>query len=113
VLTNRTKTETVLANDVEHRDDVGRVEPMANCIQEFRHTFANDLEHRCGLTYWNDDEPSRLTDAKRLPADIAIAALLNPLLGGENHCVVSICLYFNVADSNTFFLLHRSQVKHD
>jgi hypothetical protein len=113
VLTNRTRTETVLANDVEHRDDVGRVEPMANCIQQFRHTFANDLEHRCGLTHWNDDVPSQLTDVKRLPADIAMAALLNPLLGGENHCVISICFCVNVTHSNTASLLHQSQVKHD
>ena len=85
VITNRKKTEMVLSDDVTERDD-GRSEPMMECVARFWHLFADDLELRCGLTMRSKTNPDRLEPARSLPSDIAIAALLHPLLGGKSIC---------------------------
>ena len=82
VITDRKKTETVVSDDVTERDD-GPVVPMMDCIETFRAVFADDLELRCGLTVRNKTNPDQLEPARSLPSDIAIAALLHPLLGGK------------------------------
>ena len=82
VLTNRTKTETVLSNDVTVCDDLaGRVEPMMQCVADFRRIFADDLEYRCGIAVFDPTNKERV-EVKCLPQDIAIACLLHPLVGG-------------------------------
>jgi hypothetical protein len=81
VLTNRSKTETVLSNAVEEREDVGRVEPMVQCVADFRKLFADDLDVRCNLAQW-DEEKVSLMHVERLPPDIAISCLLHPVVGG-------------------------------
>lgn len=93
VLTNRVKTETVLSDAVEQREDIGRVNPMAPCIAEFRNLFADDLEVRCGLAQWNNDKTS-LVDVEHLPPDIAISCLLHPLVGGKKATLCFECIIF-------------------
>ena len=61
---------------------------MHDSIALFRETFADDLEYRCKLTCYNDLDPKELEDVERLPKDIAVAALLHPLLGGKWFCVL-------------------------
>jgi hypothetical protein len=78
LLTGRTKTEMVLSDDVTDRDEHGRVELMQPCVSRFRLLCAEDLELRCGL----DHDPMLVEDVPNLPTDIAVACLLNPLVGG-------------------------------
>jgi hypothetical protein len=86
-ITSRVKNEVVLSDEVTDRDDVGgRVEAMSRCIQNFRLIFADDLEVRCKLTSFVDE--NRVQNVARLPSDIAIAALLHPLLGGKPFVVL-------------------------
>jgi hypothetical protein len=82
VLTGCNKTETVVSHDdVADGDNHGRAETMEPCIARFRYLFANELEIRCGLVKETGilDE---VEDVQALPADIAVACLLNPLAGG-------------------------------
>jgi hypothetical protein len=63
---------------VASQDDMGRPESaMDPCIELFRLLYADDMEARVGITE-EDDEP-----ASKLPNDIAMACLLNPLYGGK------------------------------
>ena len=87
VLTRRAKTETVLSNSVEKRDDEGRVDPMNKSVTMFRELFADDLEVRCGLSEWEDNSKKNLIPVERLPQDLAISCLLNPLVGGTSQFV--------------------------
>jgi hypothetical protein len=76
-LSKRMKTETVIASYIQDPTDTSddesqRTEVMDICIEKFRDLFAADMEKRCGI------------DGKsRLPADIAVACLMNPLYGGK------------------------------
>ena len=84
VLTGRKKTEMVVSHDdVADGDDHGRAETMEPCIARFRYLFADDFELRCGLVKETGilDE---VEDVKKLPTDIAVACLLNPLVGGTS-----------------------------
>lgn len=83
VLTRRAKTITVLSEDVEDRDD-GPSDVMQPCIAQFRSVFADDLEMRCKLVRFIDGDQPNIEDVPRLPVDIAIGCLLNPLLGGKS-----------------------------
>ena len=90
VLTNRRKTELVINDNISNikarqRNGLGRVEKMDSCIVEFRDVFAEDFSWRCGLTF--QDENGHMQDVEELPKDIAIGALLHPLLGGEYFCL--------------------------
>jgi hypothetical protein len=82
LLTGRTKTEMVLSDDVTDRDEHGRVESMQPCVSCFRLLCAEDLELRCGLVQQLDHDPMLVEDVPNLPTDIAVACLLNPLVGG-------------------------------
>lgn len=84
ILSNRSKSETVLSNSVEKQDDTGRVNPMVPCVADFRRIFADDLEVRCGLCEWEDKNKTILVDVERLPPDLAISCLLNPMVGGKS-----------------------------
>ena len=79
----RNKTVYVLAaTHVAPAEDAesGRsVIPMAVCIELFRQLYASDLSERLGLSYKHD------VPVPKLPADIAVACLLNPLYGGEQY----------------------------
>jgi hypothetical protein len=85
-LTGCNKTETVLSHDdVVDGDDHGRVVSMEPCIARFQYLFADNLEIQCGLV--NElEEGDMVEDAKELPTDIAVAFLMNPLVGGTS-CV--------------------------
>jgi hypothetical protein len=83
VLTNRTKTETVLSDDVVQRDGHGRVEPMHRCIATFRSVFADDMERRAGLVDVDREHEHIRIPKAELPTDMAIACLLHPLVGGK------------------------------
>ena len=87
-LTKRSKTETVLSEDNRHRNNLGRVESMMECIKNFRALFADSLDLRCGLI--KESAPGQAVDVERLPTEIAIAALLHPLLGGT---FVDLCFF--------------------
>jgi hypothetical protein len=54
---------------------------MCLCIEQFRKHFADDLERRCGFVELNDKD--QWEDTVKLPVDIAVACLLNPLYGGK------------------------------
>ena len=80
-LTRHSKTETVLSEDNRNRNNMGRVESMMECVKKFRSLFADSLSLRCGLI--KEIAPGQAADVERLPTEIAIAALLHPLLGGK------------------------------
>ena len=77
-LKSRKKTVYVLSsNHVVTEADSGRNEtPMDPCIELFQKLYADDMEVRCGLTE-RPDFP-----CAKLPSEIAIALLLNPMYGG-------------------------------
>jgi hypothetical protein len=86
LLTVCSKTEMVLSHDdVVDGDDHGRVMSMEPCIARFQYLFADDLEIRCGLVN-KLEEGGMMEDAKERPTDIAVACLMNPLVGGMS-CV--------------------------
>ena len=87
-LSKRHRSVTVLREDCPREKLGGQVEMMHDSIALFRETFADDLEYRCKLTCYNDLDPKELEDVERLPKDIAVAALLHPLLGGKWFCVL-------------------------
>jgi hypothetical protein len=74
----RKKTVYVLSSShVVTDEDTGRKEqPMDPCIELFRKLYVNDMSHRCGLT--EDGE-----SVDKLPKEIAMALLLNPMYGGK------------------------------
>jgi hypothetical protein len=103
-LTKRNKTVFVVSSQHDASDEeTGRAEqPMDPCIELFRDLFATDLEQRCGLA--NTDGP-----VTRLPMDIAVACLLNPLYGGQKRIVASglmTAAQYGLAESN---LISRMQ----
>jgi hypothetical protein len=55
---------------------------MQPCVSCFRLLCAEDLELRCGLVQQLDHDPMQVEDVPDLPTDIAVACLLNPLVGG-------------------------------
>jgi hypothetical protein len=77
----RSKAETVLHDNLVDYDEIGRTQPMCLCIEQFRKHFADDLERRCGFVELNDKD--QWDDTVKLPVDIAVACLLNPLYGGK------------------------------
>jgi hypothetical protein len=58
------------------------VEPMQQCVAEFRENFAYDMELRSGLTKVINDE-GESDYVEELAPDIAIACLLHPMVGGK------------------------------
>jgi hypothetical protein len=96
VLTNRTKTETVVTNEVTEREESGRTEAMHECVSEFRTIFADDIELRCQLRQvveiQEDEGIMQVEDVARLPEDIAIACLLHPIGGKPIGYLVSFFL---------------------
>lgn len=61
-----------------NEDETGRPEqPMDPCIELFRMLYADDMEERCGLT----EGPG--VPAMKLPVELSIALLLNPMYGGR------------------------------
>jgi hypothetical protein len=50
---------------------------MNSCIELFRLLYADDMEERCGISEGPGDP------AIKLPVELAIATLLNPLYGGK------------------------------
>jgi hypothetical protein len=78
-LKNRKKTVYVLSSEhVVTSETSGRNEqPMDTCIELFRQLYADDMEQRCGLT------AKRGVPHNKLPSEIAIGVLLNPMYGGE------------------------------
>jgi hypothetical protein len=85
ILTNRRRTETVLAPEVKDWEDYGRVEPMLFPVDQFRALFCDDLEIRCGLVVEDEKDESLVHHVDELPSDIAVACLLNPLVGGMSY----------------------------
>lgn len=56
---------------------MGRPEQaMDPCIELFRMLYASDMEERCGFSEGEGDP------AIKLPVDLAVACLLNPIFGG-------------------------------
>jgi hypothetical protein len=69
--------------------------PMNKEIYMFRKLFADDFELRCGLVYVEKENDQEVTyDVARLPKDIAIACLLNPLVGGKITCSFATSKHF-------------------
>jgi hypothetical protein len=85
ILTNRRRSETVLAPDVKDWEDYGQVQPMLFPVDQFRALFCDDLEIRCGLVVEDKKEESLVHHVDELPSNIAIACLLNPLVGGMSY----------------------------
>jgi hypothetical protein len=83
-LRKRTKTVYVLSSEHVVSEDtetetIGRNEqPMDPCIELFRRLYADDMEQRCGLT----SKPG--LKVTKLPSEIAMSVLLNPMYGGES-----------------------------
>jgi hypothetical protein len=90
-LTARTKTEMVLSDDVTDREEHGRVESMQPCVNRFRLLCAEDLELRCGLVRRLETDRTFMEDVPEIPSDIAVACLLNPLVGGKSHSLSCGC----------------------
>jgi hypothetical protein len=89
VLTNRVKNETISS---EAKDPSL---PMNKEIYMFRKLFADDFELRCGLVYVEKENDQEVTyNVARLPKDIAIACLLNPLVGGKITCSFATSKHF-------------------
>ena len=59
--------------------------PMNPCVELFRTLYADDMEKRCGFTVASN------VDVRRLPTEISIACLLNPLYGGKSCAVLTSC----------------------
>jgi hAT family C-terminal dimerisation region len=78
-LRHRKRTIYVVSSQhVESQEDMGRAEQaMDPCIELFRMLYATDMEERCGFID-KDGEA-----VMKLPTDLAIACLLNPLYGGR------------------------------
>jgi hypothetical protein len=91
------KLEVVLENSAidKHKNVMmGKPERMLDCIQEFRHLFIYDFHVRCGFTVYNHDD-QRMENTKKLPAEVAMAALLNPLYGGKFQVSCDVCFFGN------------------
>jgi hAT family C-terminal dimerisation region len=83
-LRKRSLTVVVVSSIHTAPNPSGRDEqPMEECIEDFRELYAKDMLERCGVTK-NDGTPT-----EKLPVTIAIAALLNPLYGGQTNIVKS------------------------
>ena len=75
-------TYVVSSQHVGSEEDIGRNEQaMESCIELFRMLYADDMEDRCGFT--EDNEKGEPEPANKLPIDLAIAVLLNPMYGGK------------------------------
>jgi hypothetical protein len=75
-------TYVVSSQHVGSEEDMGRNEQaMESCIELFRMLYADDMEDRCGFT--EDNEKGEPEPANKLPIDLAIAVLLNPMYGGK------------------------------
>jgi hypothetical protein len=59
--------------------------PMNPSVELFRMLYADDMEKRCGFTVASN------VDVMRLPTEISIACLLNPLYGGKSCAVLTSC----------------------
>jgi hypothetical protein len=88
ILTNRWKTEMVLAQNVTNREDHGQVERMLFPLDVFRALFCDDLEICCGFVYQDDNDEDLVHHANTLPSDNAVACLLHPLVGGMLYFVL-------------------------
>jgi hypothetical protein len=96
VLTNRVKNETVSA-DAETEQNKAPSSPMNKEIYIFRKLFADDFELRCGLVYHEKQGDKKVVyDVGFLPKDIAVACLLNPLVGGKISCQVCYVSFFSM-----------------
>jgi hAT family C-terminal dimerisation region len=60
-----------------YEDDGREEQAMDPCIEEYRRLYANDMEHRCGLSS-SDGNP-----AVTYPTIIGMSCLLNPMYGGQ------------------------------
>jgi hypothetical protein len=70
-------TFVVSSQHIATEEDMDRPEQaMDTSIELFRMLYATDMEERCGML--DDGEP-----ACKLPTDLAIALLLNPIYGGK------------------------------
>ena len=92
-LGKRVKSELVLQNSAvdKHKNvTLGKPEKMLDCIQEFRTIFVTDFQIRNGFSFIqvNDDGEQLLYNEDKLPSDVAVAALLNPLYGGKIRVVL-------------------------
>jgi hypothetical protein len=78
-LKTRKKTVYVLSfQHVESESESGRNEqPMHACIELFRSLYVQDMSVRCGLY------ESVGVRSERLPSEIAMACILNPIYGGK------------------------------
>jgi hypothetical protein len=78
---------------------------MQPCVNRFRLLCAEDLEIRCGLVKQLRTDCMLVEDVPEITTDIAVACLLNPLVGGKSHllllwllsscrCVLCRCCFF-------------------
>jgi hAT family C-terminal dimerisation region len=93
-LGKRVKCEVVLENSAvdQHEHTMGKPETMLDCIERFRYLFSQDFAHRIGLIEESQDNHGEaiVIDVPSLPTDISVAALLNPLYGGERRMVPAL-----------------------
>jgi hypothetical protein len=64
---------------------------MQPCVNRFRLLCAEDLELRCGLVRRLETDRTFMEDVPEIPSDIAVACLLNPLVGGKSHSLSCGC----------------------
>ena len=102
-LKQRTKSVRVVSS--RHADSNGdghEEQPMDVCIESFCSFYADDMEHRSGLT----ERPNN-NNVSKYPTVMGMATLMNPLYGGKNFisCFVFVfkdqtLKYFCVSFSN-------------
>lgn len=105
VLSDRKKTE-IVGVDAEVEQQGATVIAMVEPIYNFRILVADDLESRCKLTYY---EQGVIHDMQRLPKDIAIGCLLNPLAGGTLRKPLLITVSTNLITVSTKYTQTFSQ----
>lgn len=109
-LSDRKKTEMVVSDEVTDHGEGGPVESMQVSVANFRTIFADDLEIRCGLTRLDGNDEEVVHDVDAIPSDMAVACLLNPLVGGKSSVAETHAALFQL----TLFSIQISlQVKND